>query len=220
MFPFQDLCESEEQYNLCLRSQIENIGLLHRVSLSRVADLLVVHHGEVGRLEKSHQAGSAESAVAHAERIRYLQDVRIASKQRHNDFVEVIRREYQFQTEDVRNKVGVFFGFSKLCTRSLSRFCNILAQNLEEKQTLQLNLEEQMDQLWRKLQNDAIGYQNGTEEKRRIYSELLVKDNRGVAEVQENSLKIAKLTVRSTPCVLLFFIILTRIFVRRMTRKN
>ena len=77
-----------------------------------------------------------------------------------------------------------------------------------------------MDQLWRKLQNDAIGYQNGTEEKRRIYSELLVKDNRGVAEVQENSLKIAKLTVRSTPCVLLFFIILTRIFVRRMTRKN
>ena len=108
MFPFQDLCESEEQYNLCLRSQIENIGLLHRVSLSRVADLLVVHHGEVGRLEKSHQAGSAESAVAHAERIRYLQDVRIASKQRHNDFVEVIRREYQFQTEDVRNKVGFF----------------------------------------------------------------------------------------------------------------
>ena len=124
MFPFQDLCESEEQYNLCLRSQIENIGLLHRVSLSRVADLLVVHHGEVGRLEKSHQAGSAESAVAHAERIRYLQDVRIASKQRHNDFVEVIRREYQFQTEDVRNKVGFFvcFRFPKLRARSLSRF--------------------------------------------------------------------------------------------------
>lgn len=105
----QDLCESEEQYNLCLRSQIENIGLLHRVSLSRVADLLVMHHGEVDQLEASHVTESDQSAIAQAERIRYLQDVRIASKQRHNDFVEVIRREYQLQTEDVRNKVSQLF---------------------------------------------------------------------------------------------------------------
>ena len=68
-------------------------------------------------------------------------------------------------------------------------------QNLEEKQGLQLHLEEAMDSLWHKLQEEVVSFKSATEEKRRNYNELLAKDKKGVAEVAENNKRIQKLMV-------------------------
>ena len=68
-------------------------------------------------------------------------------------------------------------------------------QNLEDKQALQLFLEENMDNMWRKLQKIVLDFQSDTEEKRRNYNELLNKDKKGVAEVAENNKKIQRLMV-------------------------
>ena len=68
-------------------------------------------------------------------------------------------------------------------------------QNLEDKQALQLFLEENMDNMWRKLQKIVMDFQSDTEEKRRNYNELLSKDKKGVAEVAENNKKIQRLMV-------------------------
>ena len=72
----------------------------------------------------------------------------------------------------------------------------IFFQNLEDKQALQLFLEENMDNMWRKLQKIVMDFQSDTEEKRRNYNELLSKDKKGVAEVAENNKKIQRLMVR------------------------
>ena len=66
-------------------------------------------------------------------------------------------------------------------------------QDLEEKQALQLHLEETMESLWHKLQEEVSSFNSATEEKRRIYNDLLAKDKRGVADVAENNKKIQKL---------------------------
>ena len=66
---------------------------------------------------------------------------------------------------------------------------------MEEKQALQLHLEETVDRLWLKLQHIAKEHKETTEEKRRIYQELMQKDKKGLAEVVENNKKILKLTV-------------------------
>ena len=71
----------------------------------------------------------------------------------------------------------------------------IFFQNLEDKQALQLFLEENMDNMWRKLQKIVMDFQSDTEEKRRNYNELLSKDKKGVAEVAENNKKIQRLMV-------------------------
>ncbi len=63
---------------------------------------------------------------------------------------------------------------------------------MEEKQALQLHLEETMDNMWRKLQDMVLDFKSGTEEKRRNYNELLSKDKKGVAEVAENNRKILR----------------------------
>lgn len=60
---------------------------------------------------------------------------------------------------------------------------------------MQLFLEENMDNMWRKLQKIVMDFQSDTEEKRRNYNELLSKDKKGVAEVAENNKKIQRLMV-------------------------
>ena len=52
-----------------------------------------------------------------------------------------------------------------------------------------------MDSLWHKLQEEVVSFKSSTEEKRRIYNDLLAKDKKGVAEVAENNKKIQKLMV-------------------------
>jgi hypothetical protein len=69
-------------------------------------------------------------------------------------------------------------------------------QILEEKQATQMQLEETMETLWQRLQTSVVEARTSTEEKLRIYNELLAKDKKGGVEVAENSKKIAKLTVR------------------------
>ena len=54
-----------------------------------------------------------------------------------------------------------------------------------------------MDSLWHKLQEEVVSFKSATEEKRRIYNDLLAKDKKGVAEVAENNKKIQKLMVGS-----------------------
>ena len=54
-----------------------------------------------------------------------------------------------------------------------------------------------MDSLWHKLQEEVVSFKSATEEKRRIYNDLLAKDEKGVAEVAENNKKIQKLMVSS-----------------------
>ena len=52
-----------------------------------------------------------------------------------------------------------------------------------------------MDSLWHKLQEEVVSFKSATEEKRRIYNDLLAKDKKGVAEVADNNKKIQKLMV-------------------------
>ena len=58
---------------------------------------------------------------------------------------------------------------------------------------MQLYLEETMESLWQKLQDEVNAFNNATREKRHIYNELLSKDKKGVSEVAENNKRIQKL---------------------------
>ena len=48
----------------------------------------------------------------------------------------------------------------------------------------------------RKLQSQVNDFKTDTEEKRRMYNELLAKDKKGVGEIAENNAKIQKLMVQ------------------------
>ena len=100
---------------------------------------------------------------------RFLGDVGIAMDQRHAAIVEAMRNSHLAIKDETRNK------------------------NMEERQSLHIQLEESLELLWSRLQKSSNSYKNVTEEKRRMYGELLGKDKKGVAEVVENNKKISKL---------------------------
>ena len=102
---------------------------------------------------------------------RFLGDVGIAMDQRHAAIVEAMRNSHQAIKDETRNK------------------------NMEERQSLHIQLEESLELLWSRLQKSSNSFKTVTEEKRRMYGELLGKDKKGVAEVVENNKKISKLMV-------------------------
>ncbi|CAB4059961.1 unnamed protein product [Lepeophtheirus salmonis] len=79
-------------------------------------------------------------------------------------------RDYQKLRDDVRNR------------------------NMEEKQSLQLQKEEGIENLMRKIRQQVNSHQKATEDKRRLYDYLLAKDKKDIEEVAENHMKIQKLT--------------------------
>jgi len=165
----QDLDEAEEQYNMGFRSQVDMMTQMLDVHDARISDLVNLHEDERQTLlkksmkERKHMDKN-QDAIEH-----YLDDVVIALNQRHANLEMEIKGEYNGIKDEVRNK------------------------NLEEKQALQLFLEENMDNFWRRLQKMVMDFKTDTEEKRRNYNELLSKDKKGVAEVAENNKKIQRL---------------------------
>ena len=112
---------------------------------------------------------------------RFLGDVGIAMDQRHAAIVEAMRNSHQAIKDETRNK------------------------NMEERQSLHIQLEESLELLWSRLQKSSNSYKTVTEEKRRMYGELLGKDKKGVAEVVENNKKISKLIVSFSLTLLHYF---------------
>ena len=110
---------------------------------------------------------------------RFLGDVGIAMEQRHAAIVEAMRRSHAAIKDETRNR------------------------NMEERQSLHIQLEESLEVLWSRLQKSSSSYKTITEEKRRMYGELLGKDKKGVAEVVENNKKISKLMASSSRLLVL-----------------
>ena len=84
---------------------------------------------------------------------------------------------------------------------------------------MHIQLEESLEVLWSRLRKSANTYKTVTEEKRRMYGELLGKDKKGVAEVVENNKKIEKLMASIVPSWPTLWVILSlNLYSRRKSR--
>eukprot|EP00094_Tigriopus_californicus_P004538 TCALIF_04372-PA protein Name:"Protein of unknown function" AED:0.14 eAED:0.14 QI:23/1/0.33/1/1/0.33/3/0/197 len=109
-------------------------------------------------------------ALTNRERaLAYLHDVLIALQQRASTKEQLLMKSHQVLAEDIRNK------------------------NLEEKQSFQINAEEMMVALWMEMRKQVSQSFVNSEEKKRLYNELIARDKTGVAEVQNNNQIIVKL---------------------------
>ena len=168
-----DLNQAEEQYNMAFRSQIQMSNDLLSIHESRLAKVVQKHDSErrtlLARSHKEQDVMSKSQGVSEG----YLDDVLIALEQKHGNIDQALQHDYQLLRDDVRNR------------------------NMEEKQALQIQMEEGIEHLWYRLHDQVKEFQNNTDEKRRAYNELLGKDMKDVQEVSENNKRIQKLTVSS-----------------------
>ncbi|KAL2776476.1 dynein regulatory complex subunit 2 isoform 2, partial [Daubentonia madagascariensis] len=105
----------------------------------------------------------------HEKEIHYLQDVFMAMEQNYIDSEYESKLEFQSMWDDLKNK------------------------NLEEKHFLRLQLENTVEDLWRRFQEALKNYTDATEDRKIAFETLKVKDEKSSKEIEAQMKKIQKL---------------------------
>ncbi|XP_012508920.1 PREDICTED: coiled-coil domain-containing protein 65 [Propithecus coquereli] len=165
----KDLSEAEEQYTHALRSHLHNVDQLLALQRSRLNLLEESYNTELEALTKEFETERKTIIDQHEKEIRYLQDVFMAMEQNCIDSEYESKLEYQSMWDDLKNK------------------------NLEDKHFLRLQLENTVEDLWRRFQDALKNYTDATEDRKIAFETLKVKDEKSSKEIVAQMRKIQKL---------------------------
>ncbi|KAM5287707.1 dynein regulatory complex subunit 2 [Ctenodactylus gundi] len=165
----KDLSEAEEQHAHALRSHLYNIDQLLALQRRRLNLLEENYNVELEVLTKEFETERKTIIDQHEKEIRYLQDVFMAMEQNYIDSEYESKLEFQSMWDDLKNK------------------------NLEEKHFLRLQLENVVEDLWKRFQDALKNYTEATEERKVAFEALKVKDEKNSKEIEAHMKKIQKL---------------------------
>lgn len=165
----KDLTEAEEQYAHALRSHLHNVDQLLTLQRRRLNFLEENYNMELEVLTKEFETERKTIIDQHEKEIHYLQDVFMAMEQNYIDSEYESKLEFQSMWDDLKNK------------------------NLEEKHFLRLQLENIVEDLWRRFQDALKNYTEATEDRKIAFETLKVKDEKSSKEIEMQMKKIQKL---------------------------
>ncbi|XP_019580235.2 dynein regulatory complex subunit 2 [Rhinolophus sinicus] len=165
----KDLSEAEEQYAQALRSHLHSVDQLLALQRCRLNLLEESYNMELETLTKEFETERKTIIDQHEKEIRYLQDVFMAMEQNYIDSEYEGKLEFQSMWDDLKNK------------------------NLEEKHFLRLQLENVVEDLWRKFQDALKNYTDATEDRKVAFETLRVKDEKSSKEIEVQMKKIQRL---------------------------
>ncbi|XP_010856044.1 PREDICTED: coiled-coil domain-containing protein 65 [Bison bison bison] len=165
----KDLSEAEEQHAHALRSHLHSIDQLLALQRCRLKLLEENYNMELEALTKEFETERKTIIDQHEKEIHYLQDVFMAMEQNYIDSEYESKLEFQSMWDDLKNK------------------------NLEEKHFLRLQLENIVEDLWRRFQDALKNYTDATEDRKIAFETLKVKDEKSSREIEAQMKKIQKL---------------------------
>uniref|UniRef100_A0A8C2QI69 Dynein regulatory complex subunit 2 n=1 Tax=Cricetulus griseus TaxID=10029 RepID=A0A8C2QI69_CRIGR len=165
----KDLTEAEEQYAHALRSHLHNVDQLLALQRRRLSLLEENYNMELEVLTKEFETERKTIIDQHEKEIHYLQDVFMAMEQNYLDSEYESKLEFQSMWDDLKNKT------------------------LEEKHFLRLQLENIVEDLWRRFQDALKNYTDATEDRKIAFETLRMKDEKSSKEIEIQMKKIQKL---------------------------
>ncbi|XP_017495318.3 dynein regulatory complex subunit 2 isoform X3 [Manis javanica] len=165
----KDLSEAEQQHAHALCSHLHNIDQLLALQRCRLSFLEESYNMELEALTKEFETERKTIIDQHEKEIHYLQDVFMAMEQNYIDYEYESKLEFQSTWDDLKNK------------------------NLEEKHFLRLQLENTVEDLWRRFQDALKSYTDATEDQKVAFETLKVKDERSSKEIEAQMKKIQRL---------------------------
>nr|KAF6451903.1 coiled-coil domain containing 65 [Molossus molossus] len=165
----KDLSEAEEQYAHALRSHLHNIDKLLALQRCRLNLLEENYNVELEALTKEFEIERKTIIDQHEKEIHYLQDVFMAMEQNYIDSEYESKLEFQSMWDDLKNK------------------------NIEEKHFLRLQLENVVEDLWKRFQDALKNYTDATEDRKIAFETLKVKDEKSSKDIEVQMKKIQKL---------------------------
>ncbi|KAM6153133.1 dynein regulatory complex subunit 2 [Erethizon dorsatum] len=163
------LSEAEEQYAHALRGHLHNVDQLLSLQRCRLSLLEENYNMELEALTMEFETERKTITDHHEKEIRYLQDVFTAMEQSYMDSEYESKLEFQSLWDDLKNR------------------------NLEEKHFLRLQLENTVEDLWKRFQDALKSYTNATEDRKIAFETLKVKDEKSSKEIEAQMKKIQKL---------------------------
>ncbi|XP_063120023.1 dynein regulatory complex subunit 2 isoform X2 [Rattus norvegicus] len=167
----RDLTEAEEQYAHALRGHLHNVDQLLTLQRRRLSLLEENYNMELEVLTKEFETERKAILDHHDKEIHYLHDVFMAMEQNYVDSEYESKLEFQSMWDDLKNK------------------------NLEEKHFLRLQLENVVEDLWRRFQDALKNYTDATEDRKIAFETLKVKDEKSSKEIEVQMKKIQRLQV-------------------------
>ncbi|XP_063674868.1 dynein regulatory complex subunit 2-like isoform X2 [Bolinopsis microptera] len=165
----QDLAEAEEQYQLALRSHLQNIDQLVDNQGSRIASLHREYSEELEQLKHEYSTEREKMIKSHQFECNDLQDIMFAMEQEFNELKTEALHDFQSQKDEIKNK------------------------NLEEKHALRMQLEGAVEELWRQFQEALKQYNSTTEDRKKHFEELKAKDMKSAQEIELQMRKLQKI---------------------------
>uniref|UniRef100_H2YV41 Dynein regulatory complex protein 1 n=2 Tax=Ciona savignyi TaxID=51511 RepID=H2YV41_CIOSA len=165
----KDTEEAEEQYNMALRSHLDNVDILidhHRRRLNTLRD---EYHEELTTIREEFESEQSLINACHKHELQMLQDVMFAMEQNHQEKESDGRQEFQSMRDEIKNK------------------------NLEEKHALRIQLEGAVESLWKQFQAALKNYNETTEERKIAFENLKAKDEKSAKEIETQMRKLQRI---------------------------
>jgi len=165
----KDLEEAEEQYQTSLRSHMQNLRKLVDFQGSRLIKEDEGYEEELEAVKDEFDKERAQIISQHKRETEEIMDIIFAMEQEFEEAETEARQEFTSLRDEIKNK------------------------NLEDKHALRIQLEGQVEDLWKQFQSALKNYNDSTEERKQAFETLKMKDEKSAKEIEMQMRKLQRI---------------------------
>ena len=170
----KDLDEAEEQYQTAFKSHIQNLKKLLKFQEERLFKADEEYSEELAALEGEFDTEKGEIIENHTREMDEIMDIIFAMEQEFEESESEARQDFHSLRDEIKNK------------------------NLEDKHALRIQLEGQVEDLWKQFQTALKNYNETTEERKIAFETLKTKDENSAREIEMQMRKLQRIQDKIT----------------------
>lgn len=165
----KDLDEAEEQYQMSLRSHLQNLHKQIDFQGNRLVKADNEYEEELDSLKDEFDTERSRIITQHRQESEEIMDIIFAMEQEFEEAEAEARSEFTSLRDEIKNK------------------------NLEDKHALRIQLEGQVEDLWKQFQAALKSYNESTEERKVAFETLKTKDIKSAQEIELQMRKLQRI---------------------------
>ena len=170
----KDLDEAEEQYQTAFKSHIQNLKKLLSFQGERLLVADEEYEEELAAIKDEFDTESSEIIQNHQKEMDEIMDIIFAMEQEFEESESEARQDFHSMRDEIKNK------------------------NLEDKHALRIQLEGQVEDLWKQFQVALKNYNETTEERKIAFETLKTKDENSAREIEMQMRKLQRIQDKIT----------------------
>jgi len=165
----KDLDEAEEQYQTAIKSHLQNLRKLLDFQEERLEKADNEYNEEMDSITDEFDTERSLIVQQHHKEMNEIEDIMFAMEQQFEEAEADARQEFHSLRDEIKNK------------------------NLEDKHALRIQLESQVEDLWKQFQAALKNYNETTEERKMAFETLKTKDEKSAKEIEMQMRKLQRI---------------------------